>query len=224
MSDIVVGKIVRWDEDGSVLVRATVPSLDRALNRKYDKVLCEFPDGRKRSPEQLRKAHALIGEISEWSGELPEDMKRILKVHFAVDHIQTIGEKMFSMKDCSMTLCREFISWLIDFMIEHGVPSRIPLYEQCEDIQRYVYACMMNKRCAICGRHSDVHHIGGSRLGHGGLKWRTKNQAGAIVLPLCRKHHQEAHLGEKELLEKYHLQGIEFTKDMAKLYGAKMEE
>ena len=109
-------------------------------------------------------------------------------------------------------------------MVENGVPSKVPLYEQCEDIVRYVYACMMHKTCAVCGRKgADVHHLSGSRAGHGGLKWREKSQDGALVLPLCRIHHNEAHNGEKEFLERYHLEGVEFTKELAKVYKAKMK-
>jgi hypothetical protein len=109
-------------------------------------------------------------------------------------------------------------------MIENGVPSKIPLYEQCEDVQKYVYACLMHKSCAVCGKRADVHHLSGSRAGHGGLKWREKDQTGAKVLPLCREHHRIIHDGEKEFLEKYHLEGIQMTKEIARLYKAKMKD
>ena len=128
---------------------------------------------------------------------------------------------MFSLSDCSVTLAREFLSHIIDFMIMHGVPSRIPLYEQTEDIGRYVYCCLMNKVCAVCGRRADVHHLHGSR-DKGGLKWRTKDQSGAVVIPLCREHHQSAHLDEEGFLAKYHLQGVEMTREVAKVYKARM--
>lgn len=222
MGEIVQGRISEWEDDGGVFIHAHVPLLDRAILRQYDKVLVEFADGRRISPEQRKKAYAMINEIAEWAGYVPEEMKRLLKLEFKVKYLQTLAKGIFSLSNCDMTLAREFITFLIDFMVENGVPSKVPLYEQCEDIGRYVYACMMHKTCAVCGRKgADVHHLIGSRVGHGGLKWREKNQDGAFVLPLCRVHHTEAHNGEVEFLSKYHLQGIEMTKELQKLYGVK---
>jgi hypothetical protein len=81
----------------------------------------------------------------------------------------------------------------------------------------------MHKTCCVCGkRGADVHHLSGSRVGHGGLKWREKDQDGAFVLPLCRVHHEICHNGEAEFLERYHLEGVEFTREIAKKYGAKL--
>lgn len=224
MSEIVLGKIAKWEDNGGVVIRAAVPNLDRALLRKYDKVLCEFPDGRRISPEQRKKAHSLISEIGEWAGYLPDEMKRLMKLEFKVKHLQTLEAEMFSLSDCSVTTAREFISFLIDFMVANGVPSKIPLYEQCEDIGRYVCACLMHKACAVCGKRADVHHLHGSRVGHGGLQWRQKDQAGAVVLPLCREHHGICHGDEEGFLAKFHLQGVTMTKEIAKVYKAKIKE
>lgn len=221
MGEIVRGQIVKWEDNGGVLIRAAVPNLDRALLRKYDKCLCEFQDGRRISPEQRRKCYALINEISEWCGDFPEMMKKQLKLEFAAERLQTIGSKIFSLSDCDVTLAREFLSYLVDFMIIHGVPSRVPLYEQVEDVGRFVYCSLMNKKCAVCGKRADVHHLHGSRVGYGGLKWREKDQHGAKVIPLCREHHIQCHDGEEEFLARFHLEGVEFTREIAKVYKAK---
>jgi hypothetical protein len=222
MGEIVQGKIATMDEDGGVIIRAALPSIDRAILRRYDKVLVEFADGRRITPEQRKKSHSLIAEIADWAGYLPAEMKRLMKIEFKVKHLQTLESEMFSLSDCSVTTCREFISFLIDFMIENGVPSKIPLYEQCEDIGRYVFACLMHRTCAVCGRRADVHHLHGSR-DKGGLQWRTKDQSGAKVLPLCREHHGICHGDEEGFLERYHLQGVKMDKQIAKVYKAKMK-
>ena len=222
MGEIVAGQIVQWERSGDVLIRSRVPDLDRAIHREYDngRVLIEFFDGRRISRDQQKKAHALIGEIAEWAGYLPKEAKRLMKIEFKTTHLQSLEKKIFSLADADMTLSREFISFLIDFMVEHGVPSRVPLYEQCEDIRRYVYACAMHKRCAVCGKKAEVHHLSGSRGGHGGLNWREKPQDGVIFLPLCREHHTICHNGEKDFLARYHLEGIEMTREIGKVYGA----
>jgi hypothetical protein len=218
MGEIVQGKIERWDEGGGVIIRAALPSLDRATLRRYDKVLVEFADGRRISPEQRKKAYALMGEIAEWIGDVPEYVKKLMKIEFMANRMQTIGEKIFSLSDTDVTTARLFISFLIDFMLDHQVPSRVPLYELCEDVQKYVYACLMHKACAVCGKRADVHHLSGSRAGHGGLNWREKDQTGAKVLPLCRVHHELCHNGEAEFLERYHLEGIEMDAQIKKVY------
>ena len=223
MGEIVQGKIERWDEGGGVTIRAALPSLDRAILRRYDKVLVEFADGRRISPEQRRKCYALMNEIAEWIGDVPEYVKKLMKMEFIVSRLESMKKEMFSLSDVDCTTARLFISFLIDFMIEHEVPSRVPLYELCEDIQKYVYACLMHKQCAVCGRRADVHHLSGSRAGHGGLKWRERDQTGAKVLPLCRVHHEICHNGEAEFLERYHLEGIEMDAAIKKVYRVKKE-
>lgn len=222
--DIVVGRIVDWEDDGGVVIRAAVPNLDRAIHRQYDKVLIEFSDGRKISPEQRKKAYALLAEIADWIGDVPEYVKQLMKMEFMVNRMETLGDKIFSLSDCSVTTARLFISYLIDFMVEHQVPSSTPLYELCEDIGKYVYACAIHKTCCVCGRKgADIHHLSGSRVGHGGLKWREKSQDGVYFLPLCREHHMAAHDGEAEFLERYHLQGITFDDQLKKVYKVKKE-
>ena len=220
--EIVSGKIAKLETDGRIIIEAGLPSIDRAILRRYDKVLVGLPDGRRISPDQRRKAYALMGEIADWVGDVPEYVKKLMKIEFMASRMQTIGEKIFSLSDTDVTTAKEFISFLIDFMIEHEVPSKTPLYELCEDIQKYVYACLMHKTCCVCGkRGADVHHLTGSRVGHGGLKWREKDQTGALVLPLCREHHMAAHDGEADFLARYHLEGIEIDAALKKLYKVK---
>lgn len=214
--EIVKGKISRWEDDGGVIIRAFVPNLDRALLRRYSDVLIEFEDGRSLSVDQRKKAHALINEIADWAGYLPSEMKRLMKIEFKVKHLQTLEQDMFSLANCSVTTAREFISFLIDFMLENGVPSKVPLYEQCDDVERYVYSCLMHRVCAICGRPADLHHV--DRVGMG-FDRRTKYQIGARVISLCRLHHSELHsTGDEKYLAKYHLEGIPLTREIGKVY------
>ena len=111
MGEIVQGRIAKWDDSGGVIIRAAVPCLDRAILRKYDKVLVEFADGRRISPEQRRKAYALMGEIADWIGDVPEYVKKLMKIEFMANRMQTIGEKIFSLSDTDVTTAKEFISF-----------------------------------------------------------------------------------------------------------------
>ena len=216
--EIVSGNVVDISPDGYIIARAALPNIDRALIRHYDKIQIGLPDGRTISPEQRRKAYALMREIAEWMGDLPEYVKRLMKMEFMVTRMQALEKHIFSLSDCDMTTAREFITYLIDFIIEHDVPTQTPLIELCEDITRYVYACLMHKKCAVCGaNHVDLHHT--QAVGAG----RNRDeifQIGMPVLPLCREHHMESHnIGQKSFMEKYHLQPIGLTVEIGKVYG-----
>ena len=107
-------------------------------------------------------------------------------------------------------------------MIEHDIPSKIPLYEQCEDIYRYVYSCALKKRCAISGRRAELHHVDAVGMG------RDRDDIihiGMRVLPLSREYHTLAHTkGNDWLLNEYHLEPITVDKQIAKVYKLNTKE
>lgn len=207
------GKVL--EGPGGLLVSTSRPAVDNLS----DDVMVIWQDKRCISPEQRRKAYALMGEISIWSGMHTEEIKLTMKHDFIQRHIEGLHKELFSLSDCDMTTARDFITYLIDFMLEFDVPSRMPLYDLCDDIHRYVYACMMQKKCAVCGQKSDLHHV--DRVGMG----RDRKEIchiGMEALPLCRLHHQEAHThGDRVLLEKYHLQTVVIDAKIAKKYKLK---
>lgn len=220
--EITNGTIIDWQEDGSVLIKAPLPDLDRAILRQYETVAIGFDDGRRISGEQRRKIYAMLSEISEWctgsreAGAL-QTVKEQMKLEFITRRQQALAMKMFSLSDTDVTTAREFISYLIDFMIEWEVPSSRPLIEYCEDIQRFVYACLMKKVCCVCGRPgADLHHV--IALGMGRDR-KTVNHLGIPCLPLCREHHTESHnIGQQTFMERYHLEPVKIDEQIAKKY------
>lgn len=192
-------------------------------------VVVMWPDARKISAQQRKRAWALIGEISSWSGYekgdkdlLNMDLKRKFLTTY-VDELTADAIKKFSLGDCDMTVGRLYNAFLTDFIIEHGVPTKFPLYEMIQDSNRYVYSCLMHKRCAVCGRKADLHHV--DRVGMG----RNRNDIvhiGSEVLPLCREHHTECHtMAQTEFDRKYHLDGSIFCdKAIAKVYHLRTTE
>ena len=118
-----------------------------------------------------------------------------------------------------MTTARLFITYLIDFMLENDVPSSRPLAEYADDVERYVYACLIHKKCAVCGRKAELHHV--DRVGMGRDR-REICHIGMQALPLCREHHHEAHQhGDASLLKKYHLATVAIDERIAKTNGLK---
>ena len=213
--EVVAGKIVQASPEGLTIF---VPYQDTAryIHRAYDMVQVGLPDGRTISPEQRRKAYALLTEIADWSGDYLQRIKDATKHDFVRDRLQGLRRELFSLSDCDMTTAREYISYLIELILDYDVPTRVPLAELCEDIRRYVYACLMHRKCAVCGQPCDLHHV--DRVGMGGDR-REMEHIGMDCLPLCRAHHQEAHdHGDQALLEKYHLEPIPIDETIARKY------
>lgn len=221
--EIINGKIMDFHPDGTITVRARLPDIMRACLRRYSDVQLGLPDGRTISPEQRRKAHALLREIAAYTGYSPQQAKLTMKHQFMAQHLEALQKELFSLADCDMTTAREFISYLIEFILEFDIPTGTPLSELCEDIQRYVYACLMHKKCAVCGQKAELHHREGSTVGMG--RNRTKIvHVGLEVMPLCRLHHTECHsVPEAEFDAKYHLNGIVADEKICKTWGLKHE-
>lgn len=217
----VIGLIVDLLKDGTAVIKAKIPNIEQALQRGFLKVEIILWDGRRISPEQRRKCYALLGEIAEYTdgirtAETVDEQKRLLKMEFMLKRMEATERRMFSLADCDMSTAREFITYLIDFIIANDIPTRVPLIDNCDDIAAYMYACAMHRKCAVCGKAADIHHCEGSRIGAG--VDRTKvHQLGREVLPLCRVHHTELHaIPESEFIAKYHLQKVKLDEPLCK--------
>ena len=218
------GEIKDILEDGTAIIHAALPDLDRALLRDYGKVEIILPDGRRISPEQRRKVYALVGEVAEYvdgirnAGTI-ERAKKTLKMEFLLSRMEGMERRLFSLSNCDVTTAREFINFLVEFIIENDIPTRVPLIENCEDIEQYVYACLMSKKCAVCGRHADLHHVDVVGMG------RDRKEIchiGMRALPLCRAHHTEIHaVGREDFLKRYFLEPVRIDERIAKVYRLK---
>lgn len=217
----VIGLIVDLLKDGTAVIKAKIPNIEQALRRGFLKVEIILWDGRRISPEQRRKCYALLGEIAEYTdgirtAETVDEQKRLLKMEFMLRRMEATERRMFSLADCDMSTAREFITYLIDFIIANDIPTRVPLIDNCDDIAAYMYACAMHRKCAVCGKAADIHHCEGSRIGAG--VDRTKvHQLGREVLPLCRVHHTELHaMPESEFIAKYHLEKVKLDEALCR--------
>ncbi len=106
-----------------------------------------------------------------------------------------------------MTVARQYINVLIDFCLHYGVPLYEPMTNRTDDIDAYLYMCLYYRKCAVCGRAADVHHVTGSKIGIGADRDKA-HHVGREAIALCRTHHNEAHSREKEFFEENHIYGI----------------
>ena len=201
-----------------VVVYTTRPPVDNLS----DEVLVYWQDSRARTLEQIRKAWALMGEIAEYQGQGKDDVYREQSTAFSLKHLEILQGELFHLSTATVSTARAFINLLIEIILEYGIPTKEPLYGLCDDIERYVYACLMNKKCAVCGKKTELHHY--DHVGMGRNR-REIDHIGMRAYPLCREHHEEIHLiGERAFDAKYHLVPIAIDQKIAKKYGLKGAE
>ena len=91
------------------------------------------------------------------------------------------------------------------------------MWKLAEDIPRYVYMAEVHKRCAVCGKKAEVHHIDAVGMG------RNRKEIihlGMRILPLCRTHHIEVHrIGKKDFLDKYLLEPVKADERICGVFG-----
>lgn len=191
--------------------------------------------------EQRRKIFALVHDITAFiSGVTDRSEIRFTlsamqvlylmdttdeeSIRFALtdNYCRLQGVDLFSLstknENCaSRELASDFIDWLVNLCVENAIPCMDTLLNRCEDVERYVYACVANRRCAICGRKADIHEVDTVGMGRN----RSKiGHVGQLVEPLCRGHHQEAgEIGQKSFDELYHLSPIRLDEHLCEVLG-----
>lgn len=204
------------DYDGQS-IQIIAPFEEGYLLEKRGITECEIrlDDGRTISADQRKKIYATMRDISLWSGHAPDEVKALMKY----DYIAKTGADYFSLSNVDMTTAREFLEFLLDFCVQEDIPLGDALLDRSPDIARSIYACLANKRCCLCGSKAELHHV--DAVGRGRNR-KDIIHVGMRVLPLCRKHHSEAHaIGRETFNEKYHIFGIKLNKDLCRIWKVK---
>ena len=183
------------------LIQFREPLGSHVLERSSGSIEVRIDDGRSISMDQRRKIFAIVRDISLWSGHEPEFIRRYMTWDFCSKR----GIEWFSLSDVDMTTAKEFISFLIDFCFSWDVPTRDTLLNHTDDISRYLYSCLAHRKCAVCNKRAQVHHV--DRIGMGRDREKIVH-LGLDAIALCSKHQTEAHLDEKAFFEKHHIYGI----------------
>ena len=219
--DIVEGVVTDYDERSGVLtIKAQYPDWPTIVKRGYKKCIVQLVDSRPLSDKQRRACYALIREIADWSGDDTMSTKEIMKIEYRTQHLEDLNEQIFSLSNAPMSLVADFQRFLVRFIVSNNIPTRIALLDFVDDVGDYMYSCLINKKCAVCGRKADLHHI--DRVGMGRDREEIIHE-GMEAMPLCREHHNECHtIGQQTFLDKYHFDGgIEIDKTICRIYGLK---
>ena len=212
MSCEAVGEIYKVKDGRAIIIAPVSPYLLEKQDIKQ--CLVRFDDGRTITAEQRKKAYAVLADITGYTGNMPEQEKELQKYFY----IARYGAPYFSLSDCTVSTARDFISYLIDFCFEHNIGTRDTLLNCTDDIGRYLYSCLANRKCAVCNGKAEIHHCEGSRVGMGFNRNKIDN-VGRKAIALCRKHHNQAHNDEYGFFDKYHIYGIALDAYLVKKLG-----
>ena len=146
--------------------------------------------------------------------------KELMKLKFLADQAEDLNNTIFSLSNAPMSLVCAFLRYLVRFILDWDIPCRFPLLNFVDDIQDYIYSCLVNKKCAVCGKPADLHHV--DHVGMGRDREEIIHE-GMEAMPLCRVHHTECHdIGQQSFNDKYHFgKGIELDKTLCRIYGVK---
>lgn len=196
------------DKGTDIIVHVPDRKLGRVLTDKLIKAAeLRLDDGRTISADQRKKAYATINDIALYTGYLPEEQKEWLKYL----HISRTGSDYFSLSDCLVDTAREFINTILEYALEEGIPLSEPGVMRADDIGKYLYYCIKHKKCAVCGRPGEIHHV--DTIGMGNDRKRV-DDSGYRKICLCREHHTIAHQRGMTAFEKmYHVYGIKYGGD-----------
>lgn len=221
--DVVRGKIVDIDERGIMTIKARYDDWPVMLRREYKECNIQLIDSRPLSDKQRRTCYKLLREISNFTGMGMDSTKEYMKLKFLAEDLQVTADHIFSLSSAPMSLVCAFQRFLVDFILDWDIPCSFSLLKFVDDIPSYIYACLVHKKCCICGKSSDLHHV--DRVGLGRDREEIVHE-GMEVLPLCRIHHNEDHnTGETRFQEMYHIPGgIILDKALCKIYGLKRKE
>ena len=214
MGEILTGKIVDIGERG-VSIHTDIPA--HVIKRQYEEVLVEFVDARPISGDQRRKAWAIMTDIADWCGDDKDSVYTVFKHNFTLKQVDTLKRELFRLSQANMTEAREFLNYLISFCLDYDVPMSAPLYLNTDDIDYYMRECLLHKRCAVCGKPAQLHHV--DRVGsHGGSREKISH-IGLRAEPLCGLHHRECHdVGQAQFDAQYHFHGVPIDQEIATKY------
>ena len=201
--------------DGRVLIVSPIPD-----GADETEVRLLWQDRDEITADQRKKIFAIVAEIAQWSAHDPEYVRKNMTADFLRSNIERLQLSALSLAisgNCDKGTASLFIEFLISFCLENSVPTSRPLQEYADDLERYTYSALLHKRCIICGRKADLHHVDQVGLGY---NRNTKPQLGALVMPLCREHHSEYHtIGRTAFEERYHAVPVPMDKRIAGKYN-----
>lgn len=172
-------------------------------------------DPRRFTSQQRALYFALLNDIFNHTGN-----DTTLLHEFFKEYYKATTSKSISVKEASRNTVSD-MNDMLELVIEFMFVNNIPFTKGYELLPRnenyYLYQCCVNRKCAICGKHSDIHHED-NRVGAGNNR-NEYDHTQSTFISLCREHHVIRHtMTWKEFKGVYKVEAIKLSgRDLVKL-------
>lgn len=169
-------------------------------------------DPRRFTSQQRALYFALLNDIYNYTGQGTDQLHDFFKEYYKVYYRKSISLNNYS--NATVSDVNNMLDLLIDFMFEYNVPFRKGYELLTRDESYFLYNCCKHRKCSVCGKHADIHHVDAVGMGNNRRKvdnsWRE-------FLAVCRTHHQEVEtIGNQLFFEKYKVKGIKLDEQLIK--------
>ena len=193
-------------------------NIERLQTMYYDydgqrEVEIRFVDPRRFTQEQRRFIYALIGDISDFTGQPSESLKEVFKWRY-----EAITGRRISLSNISANTVSDatlYADIILDFIFENHIPFKNGYEILPANQEYYFYKCVTSRTCCICGKpNADIDHFN-KALGRRNRK--TVDHTEYDFASLCRQHHNEKHqIGITAFKDKYHVIGVKLNQETIK--------
>jgi hypothetical protein len=170
-------------------------------------VQIDVADGRSISPDQRKKAWALINDFAWYTGYSPLEMEQVLKANY----MALTGTDYFSMANTSMENAAGFIASILDYGFDNGIPWQLKNMDAIPDDYPLMMQCLKHRVCVICGKRAEIDHE--PPIGRGYDRNHIDNRRFKFF-PLCHTHHMIRHTrGIDWFMDFYHIKPVKLDED-----------
>ncbi|CAM2966672.1 putative HNHc nuclease [Lentilactobacillus buchneri] len=176
--------------------------LQKFAANKQPTIELQLDDGRQISPDQRNKIFAMLRDMAMYTGYDIRDMEQWMKYFY---YAKT-GAESFSMSDCSMDQANKFLTFILDFCFENGIPFKTKTWDAIPTSPHLALQCLRHRECIICGRHAEIHHW----TAVGSRSRKVVDHRKLYFMALCPEiHHKEFHdIGAASFFKKHHVKPI----------------
>ena len=178
----------------------------KLANGTLPKVQIEVIDNRRISYDQRAKIFALINDLCDYTGDVPE----IWEQRFKWITARTFGLDDYSLSNCSVTVGNYTILTILNFMFEENIPFKTKTWDSIPSEYPKQRLAIKRRMCVICGKRADLAHYDAV----GRRSRELVDHRDFYFMSLCRAHHTEQHtIGVIEFCKKYHIKPIKLSGD-----------
>lgn len=220
-------KVVGYDPESNIVKVKLDETLNlERLNTYYNSDLSNvvgnlnLSDPRAFSYKQRALYRALLNDIYDKYGNESNSTHEWFKEKYFSEFGKEISTKNGA--DTSVEEMNNLIELVIDFMLEWGVPFKKGYELLPRDESYFYYLCLKHRKCCICGKHADVHHIDVVGMGNNRKKIENRDRR---LMALCRKCHTEIHYeGYAAFVKKHNVQAVKLNDATLKRLGLNIIE